>query len=278
MAPGDLVAGLGDGDAERAAGPSGRARAEAVVLHRLVRGQHVRPGPAVIAARRQAVPVGLRAPHPHHPVHRRRPAEHPAPQPDLVPAVGRDRARLVAVEVPVAAQGVVEPLRDVQQRVDGAAAVLDEQHARPRPGRRQPPRQHAPGRPRAHDDVVELHTAYLGRSGQPMRAAPPSRTRCFRGAAARAPPDNLTKTDESPVCRTPAGPQHSKREDLSDPHDSARFSQLSPVCGDPGDRHPRPGRLHRLLHISSWNRPADRRDDPPGALSPPPRRKPRPSG
>ena len=158
-----LVARLGDRDAERAAGAASRARAEVVILHRLVRGQRVRPGPAVIAARRQAVPVGLRAAHPHHPVHRRRPAEHPAAQPDLVLAVGRDRARLIPVEVPVAAERVVEPLRDVQQRVDGATAVLDEQHAQARLRRRQPPGHHAPCRPRAHDDVVELHTDHLRR-------------------------------------------------------------------------------------------------------------------
>lgn len=242
---GDLVARVRDRDAERPARAAQVARAEAVVLDRPVGGKHLRPRPAGVAARGEPVPVGRRPAQPHHPVDRRRPAEYPPAQPDLGLPARQRRGGRVPVQVTVAAERVVEPLRNVEQRVHRPPAVLDQQHAGPRAGRREPPGDHAPGRPCPDDDVVELHAAILARPGRspcrghrqpPRQARPDSPERellnVAPGAVSPGPRRRLTRLRPDVGLGAERGARRVGRRALGRVPGLPRRDRLRPVTAD----------------------------------------------
>ena len=141
---------------ERPPGAAHVRGAEIMVFHRPVGRQRALPGPPGVAACGQAVPVGRRATHPHHPVDDGRTAQALAARPILDLAIGTDRPRRVVVGVALPPEGEIEPLRDVEHRVLVTAAVLQQQHLVLRV-LRQPVGQHTAGRSGTHDDVVEIH-------------------------------------------------------------------------------------------------------------------------
>ena len=118
--------------------------------------QDVRVGPAAETARRPAVVVGAVPPHVGHGVDRGRAADHLAARALDRPAAD---ARLGFGEVhPVVAPLLEDPApaeRDADPRVGGPAARLEHQDADAGVFA-ETVRQGAAGRPRAHDDVVEL--------------------------------------------------------------------------------------------------------------------------
>ena len=116
--------------------------------------QHVGIGPAARALLRPAVVVGGIAARERHHVDRGRAAEHLAAHLlDAAAVEVRVRLRLVAPVVHLVFVQLAEPDRNVDQRIEVAAAGFEQQHAGVRVFR-QPVGQHAAGGAAADDDVV----------------------------------------------------------------------------------------------------------------------------
>ena len=183
-----------------------------IVLGFLEIGQDVQPAPAGIAQRPPVVEVGFLAADMDHGVDRTRPAEHLAARPIALAPV-ECRLRLGAVH-PVDA-GIVERLTVTDRHLDPqppiAAPGLEQQHlvgaalAEPRG-------EHAPGRSRADDDVVEAHCCedgrWIGRRGRSNFNNPSYHCRWgFRGDSIRTAPSLAPSSRRKPGSMSPQ-PRH----------------------------------------------------------------------
>jgi hypothetical protein len=136
--------------------------------------QHLAPAPARVAQRAPVVEILGLATHEDHRIDRTRAAEHLAARPIALPA-GQARLGLGAVH-PVQARVVERQAvanRHADLKTPVAAAGLEQQHAVPSAGR-QARGQHAAGRARADDDVVE-------RRHRPERATGAAANRAAEG-------------------------------------------------------------------------------------------------
>ena len=157
---------LGRRDAERPVGATRRRRAELVAFDRLVRREDRAPTPTGVAELLEAVPVGLAAAVVDHAVHRARPAERLAAHPRFDPVGGPERTRREEPRELRVPEELAEAPRDADHQVVVLAARFEQQHA-VRRVLRQAVGEHAAGRARAHDDVVELvHARQLQTSGR----------------------------------------------------------------------------------------------------------------
>ena len=148
------VRGLGPLHADVAAGAAILALAVLPALDALEVGQHVRIGPAERALLRPAVVVGRIAAGEGHDVDRGRAAQHLAAHLlDAAAVEVRIGLGLIAPVVHLVFVQLAEPDRDVDQRIEVAAAGFEQQHARVRV-LRQAVGEHAAGGAAADDDVV----------------------------------------------------------------------------------------------------------------------------
>ena len=158
-----------------AACPVQRRGAGVVVFRLPEEGQHVVPAPAAIPQLPPMVVVGSLAAHVDHAVDRRAAPQHLAAGVVQGPAV--ETGFRLGLHHPVGA-GIAHALeipdRNIDPMVAVAAAGFEQQHPVSRIGA-QPVRQHAPRRPRPHDDEVVV-SAELGRT---HRLSSPL---CFRQA------------------------------------------------------------------------------------------------
>jgi len=158
----EFVAGAQIGHVERPAGAVMRVGTALLVLGAAEVGEHVVIRPAGVAELAPQIEILALATDVDQPVDRARPAQHLAARPRQASA-GELGLRL-GLELPGDLRMIdiaVEAGRDVDPRVAVPAARFKEQHPGRR-GRTQAVRQHASGRARADNDVIELRSVLHG--------------------------------------------------------------------------------------------------------------------
>ena len=165
-------------DTHRSTGTVVHGGTAVVVLHSEQDRPHAGPAPPGVAGRsRPGVVVSGVPPHPDHRIEGRRPPQHPAAGPPSRPATRIVFGVGSIVPVEVAAQKLVERQRNLHLGLHVPGAGLEEQDTM-RGVFGEPRRQHAPGRPAAHDEMVD-HARMMTNS--PTRRHPADRRMSVHG-------------------------------------------------------------------------------------------------